>query len=94
MVRDHGPRACFLDSLHYHDRFPSRLNCYLDQETAVYLSTALPVAWLATFDTPRTFVSKITDALQKARLDNPSMVFEERVARAVNALESSLPAPP
>lgn len=61
-----------------------------DEDTATYLSTALPANWLSGFGS--SLILKISDALQQARLDNPSMVFEERVARALSALEPSLSA--
>lgn len=62
-----------------------------DEDTADYLSTALPASWLTVFGS--SLVIKIITALQQARHDKPSLVFEERVARALAALEPSLSTP-
>ncbi|KAJ7600714.1 hypothetical protein C8J56DRAFT_911077 [Mycena floridula] len=58
-----------------------------DEETASYLSTALPAAWLSSYGSTTALALKITDALQRIRLDNPTIGLEERVARALTALE-------
>jgi len=54
-----------------------------DADTAEYLHNLLPSAWVTKHDAS---IPRIAAALQEARIKNASLVFEERVARALAAL--------
>ncbi|KAE9392829.1 hypothetical protein BT96DRAFT_261345 [Gymnopus androsaceus JB14] len=60
-----------------------------DQDTADYLSTAVPDSWVTAYGSSLT--SRLVAALEDTRLNHPTITLEERVARVCDMLQ---PHPP
>lgn len=83
--------AEFLLPLFAHALVPYHLPPFplLDQDTADYLSTAVPDSWVTAYGSSLT--SRLVAALEDTRLNHPTITLEERVARVCDMLQ---PHPP